>query len=112
MTVQLVVQIFQAMACVAFLVLMAVQTEKAEQGGVMGIGGASGRSSGEIDMAVGPERILKPLTKWTAIGFLFLSVLSAIPAVNIVHVLIGLAIYVAAMTNGDRLWNAITGRNR
>lgn len=94
--------------------MMAVQTDKAEQGGVMGIGGAGGRSTSEIDHLVGAERILKPLTRWMAGGFLASSVLAAIPAdrITIVHLLVGIAVYVAAMLYGGLAWQVATGMSR
>ena len=73
-TLLLVLQIATALT---FIVLMAVQTDKAEAGGVMGLGGQGGSVGEEVDMAVGAERIFKPLSKWTAIAFLFLSALAA-----------------------------------
>jgi len=93
---------------------MAIQTDKAEQGGVMGIGAAGGRTSGSIDMPVGMERILKPLTKWIGIGFLFASILSAIPAdkITVVHFLVTLVIYVFAMLYGETLWRTVMGTRR
>lgn len=93
---------------------MAVQTDKAEQGGVMGIGGAGGRSTSEIDRLVGAERILKPLTKWIAGGFLISSVLAAVPAgkITIVHLLVGVAVYAIAMLYGAILWQAVTGARK
>ena len=94
---------------------MAVQTDKAEQGGggVMGLGAAGGRTSGQIDMAVGAERILKPLTKWIVVGFLFCCVLNALgDAVSIWHFLGALALYVIIMLFGSVVWNAVTGLKR
>lgn len=95
------------------IVLMALQTDKAEQGGVMGIGAAGGRQSGSVDMMVGPERILKPATKWSAIGLLFSALLAGIPTdkVSIVHFLVFLAIYLVIMLFGDRVWRTILGLN-
>ena len=106
--------ILQIVTTVALVVLMAVQTDKAEQGGggVMGLGAASGRSSGNINMSVGAERILKPLTTWIAVGFLFSSVMNAIPAKTWIHLVIAIVVYVIVMLTGGRIWNAITGANR
>jgi preprotein translocase subunit SecG len=101
--------LLQIVAALALIALLAVQTSKAEQGGVMGIGASGGRGAGEIDMLVGPERILKPLTKWIAIGFLALSFLKAIPNANFVHFIVVLLIYVGAMLYGNVIWRAITG---
>ena len=102
--------ILQAIAALGLIILMAVQTDKAEQGGVMGIGGAGGRSTSEIDRLVGAERILKPLTKWMAGGFLIASVLAAVPAekITFVHFLIGLGFYAVAMTYGELIWQTVT----
>ena len=61
--------ILQILAALVFVILMAVQTDKAEQSGVMGLGGQGGRSMGAIDMPVGAERILKPMSKWVAMWF-------------------------------------------
>ena len=106
--------ILQAISALSLIVLMAVQTDKAEQGGVMGIGGAGGRSTSEIDRLVGTERILKPLTKWIAAGFLFTSVLAAVPAnkITIVHLLVGAALYTIAMMYGAMIWQAVTGSRK
>lgn len=103
--------ILQAIAALGLIILMAVQTDKAEQGGVMGIGGAGGRSTSEIDRLVGAERILKPLTKWVAGGFLISSILAAVPAdkITIVHLLIGVGLYTVAMMFGATIWQTVTG---
>jgi preprotein translocase subunit SecG len=107
----------QVVTTLVLVVLMAVQTDKAEQGGggVMGLGAASGRTSGNINLPVGAERILKPLTVWIAFGFIASSILNAIPEnrLSISHVLIVLAIYLVGMLFGNRIWaafNAALGR--
>lgn len=106
--------IVQAICALALIVLMAVQNDKAEQGGVMGIGGAGGRDAGEIDMEVGIDRILKPLTRWMAGGFIAASVLAAIPAAKItfVYVVIGVVLYLVAMLYGGLLWQTATGMKK
>ena len=106
--------ILQAIAAIGLIILMAVQTDKAEQGGVMGIGGAGGRSTSEIDRLVGAERILKPLTKWVAGGFLFASVLAAVPSDKItpIHLLVGVALYIVSMMFGATIWQVMTGMSR
>ena len=105
----------QAITAITLIVLMAIQTDKAQQGGggVMGLGAAGGRTSGQIDMPVGAERILKPLTKWIVIGFLFTSILNALgDDVTIWHFLIALVIYLVVMLFGSLVWNAVTGPKR
>lgn len=106
--------VLQALTAVGLIILMAIQTDKAEQGGVMGLGAAGGRSAGEVDVAVGPERILKPLTKWIAGGFLASSILAAIdPArISVFHVLIGGVLFVLAMMYGATAWQTLTGMRR
>ena len=104
--------ILQVAAAFLFVVLMAVQTDKAEQGGVMGIGAQGGRLNGSIDMPVGAERILKPMSKWTAIGFLFLSCLAAINGnpqahLTVWHILAALAAYLVIMLYGNPIWDAV-----
>jgi protein translocase SecG subunit len=101
----------QIIAALILVVLMAVQTDKAQQGGVMGLGGAGGRSTGTIDMAVGAERILKPLTKWVCGAFFTFSILAAVQKENLtfVHVLIGIVFYVLAMMFGGLIWQTVTG---
>ncbi len=110
---QYFVLFLQVISTLLLIVLMAVQTDKAEQGGggVMGLGAASGRTSGNINLPVGAERILKPLTAWAAFGFLASSILNAIPddVLTIGHVLVVLVIYVIGMLFGSRIWAAITG---
>ena len=103
------VTILQIITALAVIILMAVQTSKAEQGGVMGLGASGGRGAGEIDMLVGAERILKPLTRWMAVGFLFSSVLAAIPNVTIWHFLCIVGLYVFVMMFGNPIWRTITG---
>ena len=93
------------------VVLMALQTDKAEQGGVMGIGAAGGRQAGSVDMMVGPERILKPATKWSAIGLLFSALLAGMPKPTFGHFIVFLAIYLVIMLFGDRVWRALLGLN-
>lgn len=103
--------ILQITAAVIFVVLMAIQTDKAQQSGVMGLGGQGGRSMGDIEMPVGAERILKPMSKWTAVAFLFLSALSAMEAAGRLHwsmFLIGFGLYAVVMLFGDRIWAAFT----
>ncbi len=78
--------------------------------------------SGSIDMPVGAERILKPLTKWIGIGFLFLSALAAIngeisqntpgQGVTPLHFIGFLAVYLVVMLFGNRVWDALTGSNK
>lgn len=105
--------ILQAVTAIGVIIMMAIQTDKAEQGGVMGLGAAGGRTSGQIDMPVGAERILKPLTKWLVIGFLFTSLLNALgDDVTIWHFLGAVVIYVAVMMFGGVVWNAVTGARR
>jgi len=105
------VTVLQIISALVLVVLMAVQTDKAEQGGVMGLGGAGGRSTGTIDMAVGAERILKPLTKWTSGAFFTFSILAAVQKANLtfIHVIAALIIYVIAMMFSGLVWQAITG---
>lgn len=103
--------IVDMLLAIGLIVLMAVQTDKAEQGGVMGLGAAGGRTTGSVDLPVGAERILKPLTRWVMIGFLFVSVLAAVPQEQMTpyHPLIMLVIYLVIMTQGARIWNTVTG---
>ena len=116
-TLLLVLQIVTALT---FIVLMAVQTDKAEAGGVMGLGGQGGRVGEEVDMPVGAERILKPLSKWTAIAFLFLSAMAAMNGEIVANskgaqalpfwvFLIGVLLYLFIMLMGDRVWKVVTG---
>lgn len=112
--VHILIIIVQAITALALIVLMAVQNDKNEQGGVMGIGGAGGRDAGEIDMEVGLDRILIPLTRWMAGGFIASSVLAAIPEVklNFAYLLIGIVLYVVAMLYGGLLWQTATGMKK
>jgi protein translocase SecG subunit len=102
--------IVQVLTALLLVFLMAIQTDKAEQGGggVMGIGAAGGRSSSNINLPVGAERILKPLTTWTALGFLASSLLNALPKVTFIHVLAIAGIYVLLMIFGGAVWRALT----
>jgi preprotein translocase subunit SecG len=106
-TLLLILQIFAALV---FVVLMAIQTDKAEQSGVMGLGGQGGRNMGSIEMPVGAERILKPMSKWTAVGFLFLSSLAAMNGegalIWYIHLPIALLMYLGIMLYGNRVWDS------
>lgn len=103
--------ILQVITTLSLIALMAVQTDKTEQGGggVMGLGAAGGRSSGSINMPVGAERILKPLTVWMAVGFLFSSVLNAMNDKQWYHLVGAIVSYVLVMRFGGLLWKAVTG---
>lgn len=101
--------ILQIIAALVFVILMAVQTDKAEQSGVMGLGGQGGRNMGSIDMPVGAERILKPMSKWTAVGFLFLSALAAMNGegnMQWYHLPISIVLYAVVMLFGNRVWDS------
>jgi preprotein translocase subunit SecG len=109
-----IVLVIQVICALGVILMMAVQTDKAEQGGVMGLGASGGRNTGEIDLAVGPERILKPLTKWLCGGFLASSILAAMdPArINIWYLLGGSVLFVVAMMFGGLVWQTATGMRR
>jgi preprotein translocase subunit SecG len=105
-----VLLVLQVLAALVFVILMAVQTDKAEQSGVMGLGGQGGRMMGSIDMPVGAERILKPLSKWVAVGFLFVSALAAINGESGGKMAwwalpVAAVLYVIVMLFGNRLWD-------
>ncbi len=107
----IVLLVLQVLAALTFVILMAIQTDKAQQSGVMGLGGQGGRNMGSIDMPVGAERILKPMSKWVAVGFLFLSALAAMHGEKVLqwwHFPIALALYAAIMMFGDRVWESFT----
>jgi protein translocase SecG subunit len=107
--------VLQIASALAFVALMAVQTDRAEQSGVMGLGGQGGRMGGTIEMPVGAERILKPLTKWVAVAFLILSILSSMQAsvhsknandnLSPLYLVGGIAIYLVIMLVGNRIWD-------
>ncbi|PQV63147.1 protein translocase, SecG subunit [Abditibacterium utsteinense] len=100
--------ILQILAAFVFVILMAVQTDKAEQSGVMGLGGQGGRSMGAIDMPVGAERILKPMSKWVAVAFLFLSSMAAMNgegSLHWYHFPIAIALYAFVMLVGNKVWD-------
>jgi preprotein translocase subunit SecG len=102
--------ILQVLAATIFVILMAVQTDKAQQSGVMGLGGQGGRNMGDIEMPVGAERILKPMSKWTAVAFLILSTLSAMHAEDKLqwwYLPFALVAYLAIMLYGDRVWGGV-----
>jgi protein translocase SecG subunit len=112
--VHIFVNVIQLITSLGLIILMAVQTDKAEQSGVMGLGASGGRSAGEIDLDVGAERILKPLTKWFGGAFLASSILAAIDPdiINVWHVLGGTALFVVAMIYGTTAWQALTGMRK
>ena len=108
------ITVIQVIAALLLVVLLAIQTDKADQsgGGVMGLGATGGRTSSNIDLPVGAERILKPLTVWTAMGFLASSILNAIPQPTWVHFIAVLAVYLLAMIFGNTIWRIVTGALR
>ena len=107
---QTAVFIIQVIAALILVALLAIQTDKTEQsGGVMGIGGAGGRATGGVELAVGAERILKPLTTWIAVGFLFSSMMNAMPGgPTPTTFAIFAAVYLFVMLIGGKLWKAFT----
>ncbi len=109
--INIIVWIFQVVTTLSLIALMAIQTDKAEQGGggVMGLGAAGGRSSGNINLPVGAERILQRVTTWMAVGFLFSSVLNAMKDKNWIHVICAIVVYVLVMKFGAQLWKLVTG---
>lgn len=103
--------ILQIVAALTLVVLLAIQTDKTEQsGGVMGLGAAGGRTSSGVELAVGKERILKPLTVWVAVGFLCSSMFNAIPADKQTPATFAIifAVYLFVMLVGGKLWKAFT----
>ena len=110
--------ILQIVTAIVFIVIMAVQTDKNQQSGVMGIGAQGGRMSGSVDMPVGAERILKPLAKWMAVGFLFSSALAAMHgeitqaqpnnSLPWYVLLAAFALYLFVMIVGDRIYQGVT----
>ncbi len=89
---------------------MAIQTDKAEQSGVMGLGGQGGRNMGSIEMPVGAERILKPMSKWTGVAFLILSTLSAMQSEGKLqwwYLPLALVAYLVIMLYGDKIWAGV-----
>ena len=115
--------ILQVASALVFVILMAIQTDKAEQSGVMGLGAQGGAMRGSIDMPVGAERILKPMTKWIGVAFLFLSALAAINGeivqtsngreqISIIHFVVALVVYFVVMLFGDRMWSAAIGQTK
>lgn len=105
----IVLLVLQVIAALIFVVLMAIQTDKAEQSGVMGLGGQGGRNMGSIDMPVGAERILKPMSKWVAVGFLFLSAMAAMNGEGQLfwwHFPIAIVLYAGIMLYGNKIWES------
>ena len=109
-----IVAIIQWVSALLVIGLTAAQSEKAEQGGVMGLGAAGGRTASDIEVSVGADRILKPLTRWSAVGFLFASVLGALPKekLDAWHFFALLIVYLVVMLFGTPIWDAVTGRHR
>jgi len=104
----------QCFTALAVIVLMAVQTEEADQsgGGVMGLGAAGGSTASDIEMEVGIDRIVKPLTRWMCGAFIASSVLAAVPkeTINIFYLLAGVVVYVLLMAYGGTVWRMIIRR--
>ncbi len=103
--------LLQVISALIFIVLMAVQTDKNEQSGVMGLGAQGGRMSGSIDTPVGAERILKPMSKWSGIGFLFASLMAAANSQNPgglpwYFLVGGIGLYLFVMIMGDIVWKS------
>lgn len=107
--------ILQVVLAIALLILIALTEDKNEQGGgVMGLGAAGGRSSSEVDMVVGAERILKPATRWVSGAFLATSIVAAFATgtVTIWHLLVVGVIYVLCMLYGGVVWGMICGTHQ
>ena len=67
--------VFQIMAAVAMITVVALQTTKSE--GLSGTIG--GQSSASVKVKKGSEERLREFTKWTAVVFMVLSAIVALP---------------------------------
>ena len=109
-SMNVVLFLLQVISALIFIVLMAVQTDKNEQSGVMGLGAQGGRMSGSIDMPVGAERILNPMSKWSGIGFVFASLMAAAHSENgglpWYFLVGGIGLYLFVMIMGDIVWKS------
>lgn len=80
----LVIDILHIVACVGLIVIIMMQVTKSEGSmGTAGLGWGTigGKTTAAMNVPVGVERILQPLTTWLAITFMVTACLNAIPKV-------------------------------
>ena len=79
-----VIDILHILACVGLIVIIMMQVTKSE--GSMGSSGLGwgtigGKTSASVNVPVGVERILQPLTTWLALTFMVTACLNAMPRI-------------------------------
>lgn len=80
----IVIDVLHVIACVGLIAVIMLQVTKSEgsSGGAgLGWGTIGGKSTASVNVPVGVERILQPLTTWLALTFLVTAALNAVPPV-------------------------------
>ncbi|PIX45235.1 MAG: preprotein translocase subunit SecG [Armatimonadetes bacterium CG_4_8_14_3_um_filter_58_9] len=73
----ILIEWIHSVSCIGLVAVIMFQTTKSEGGtGSMGWGTIGGKASSSLDVAVGIDRILKPLTFWLAVTFLVTAILN------------------------------------
>jgi len=106
-----IIDILHIIACVGLIVVIMLQVTKSEgsSGGAgLGWGTIGGKSSASVNIPVGVERILQPLTTWLALTFLVTACLKAVPAPKLAGAtsIIG-PLYFAAMIWGRKAMDGL-----
>jgi protein translocase SecG subunit len=104
--VAVIIDILHIVACIGLIVVIMLQVTKSEgsSGGAgLGWGTIGGKSSASVNIPVGVERILQPLTTWLALTFLVTALLKAVPGPKLAGTtsIVG-PLYLAAMIWGRK----------
>ena len=107
MVLQTLVDILHVIACIGLITVIMLQVTKSEgSSGAAGLGWGTigGKSSASVNVPVGLERILQPLTTWLALTFFATACLNALPNEKFHQALwIVAPLYVAAMIWGGKM---------
>jgi len=101
-----VITILHIISCVGLVAVIMLQTTKSEgsSGGAgLGWGTIGGKSSASVNVPVGIERILQPLTTWLALTFFVTAILNAVDGERFTATLSVLGpLYIVAMIWGPK----------
>lgn len=94
-----------AISCIGLIVVIMFQVTKSEGGsGGLGWGTIGGKASSSLNVSVGVERILNPLTFWCAVTFLVTALLHSIDAQRLGPALIVIVpVYITLIIFGKQI---------
>jgi len=108
------IDIFHVISCIGLIIIIVCQTTKSEgTSGATGLGWGTigGKSQAALNMPVGIERILNPLTHWFAVTMFVTAILNDIPENLLPRVLpFAIPIYIIALVGAQRLTDWMKSR--